>query len=93
MFPAVPITEVTAAIEKGLGKKTIVNLVPFKGGHAYTTVADIHKIQEYCGFRPKMPLERGLKLFCEWYLSELPHFGTKTTDSVSPPSHPVANDE
>ncbi len=55
------------AIEKHLGKKAILNLLPLQAGDVPDTYADIEgliKDVEYC---PSMPLDEGVKNFVLWY--------------------------
>ena len=55
------------ALEKHLGKKAILNLLPLQAGDVPDTYADIEdliKDVEYC---PSMPLDEGVKNFVLWY--------------------------
>ncbi len=55
------------AIEKHLGKKAILNLLPLQAGDVpdtYANVEDLIKDVEYC---PSMPLDQGVKNFVLWY--------------------------
>lgn len=77
------LTEITELLSRNLGRATSINLVPYRNGRDRTTHADIAKIQKCCGFDPKMPLEHGLKLLCDWYLREFPPISDKIDESVS----------
>ncbi len=56
-------------IEKFLGKKAQVELLPMQPGEIQITYADICKAQEQLSFSPKTSLEDGLEQFLHWYSS------------------------
>ena len=55
------------AIEKALGRKAEINLLPLQPGDIPATWADTSDIERDFGFRPRTPIERGIGCFVEWY--------------------------
>ncbi len=56
-----------AAIEKALGKKAIMNLLPMQSGDVESTYADIDALQQVVGFTPSTSIEDGIGKFVAWY--------------------------
>ena len=54
-------------LERLLGKKAAVELLPPQPGDMFETCADLTRIQAAIGFAPKVPLEDGLGRFVEWF--------------------------
>ena len=54
-------------IEKELGKKAEKKLMPMQPGDVPETFADIKKSEEMLGFKPKVKIEEGIKLFLDWW--------------------------
>ncbi len=61
-------------IETLLGKKAILNQLPFQEGDVKITYADISKASEEIGYEPKYDIETGVRKFIEWYNSNKPIF-------------------
>jgi UDP-glucuronate 4-epimerase len=55
------------AIEKALGRKAVMNMLPMQPGDVESTYADIDTLSEAVGFRPRTPIEEGIARFIEWY--------------------------
>ena len=56
-------------IEKALGKTAKKNFLPLQPGDVPRTYADIDGLARDIGFRPKTPIEEGIRRFVEWYRS------------------------
>jgi UDP-glucuronate 4-epimerase len=56
-------------LEKCLGKKAKLDLLPMQPGDVPATVADVSHLQEAVGFRPSTTVEVGVARFVEWYRS------------------------
>ena len=56
-------------LEQCLGKKAQRNLLPNQPGDILDTWADVDALAHDVGYRPKTPLEEGVKQFVEWYLA------------------------
>ena len=56
-------------IEKTLGKKAKINMLPIQPGDVPETYADVQDLMNDIGFAPKTPIEEGVKRFVEWFLS------------------------
>lgn len=63
----VPLMEFIAAIEKALGKKAEMNLLPAQPGDVPITYADVTDLQADLGFVPDTPLDEGIAKFVAWY--------------------------
>ena len=55
-------------IEKTLGKKAEMNLLPLQAGDVPDTWADTESLANDVGYQPSTPIEVGVKNFVEWYL-------------------------
>jgi len=56
-------------IEKALGKKAEMNLMPLQPGDVPATFADIDDLMRDVGFKPSTPIEVGIGRFVEWYMT------------------------
>jgi UDP-glucuronate 4-epimerase len=54
-------------LEKCLGKKAKLELLPMQPGDVPATVADVSHLQEAIDFRPTTSVEVGVQRFVEWY--------------------------
>ena len=54
-------------IEKCLGKKAKMNMLPMQPGDVPETYADIDDLADDVGFRPETTIEEGIAGFVEWY--------------------------
>jgi UDP-glucuronate 4-epimerase len=55
------------AIEKALGKKAIITMLPLQPGDVPDTYADITELAEEFGYKPETPIEQGVANFVSWY--------------------------
>jgi len=55
-------------IEKVLGKKAIINMMPMQSGEVKDTCADVDDLKTAVGFAPSTPLKDGMAKFVAWYL-------------------------
>ena len=55
------------AIEKALNIKAKINYLPLQLGDVPNTYADISKIKNDLGYKPKTSVEEGVKQFVRWY--------------------------
>ena len=58
-----------SAIEKGLGKKAIIEFLPMQDGDVKETYADIKETTALTGYQPTTSIEQGIPKFIEWYKS------------------------
>ena len=56
-----------AAVEKALGKKAEMELLPMQPGDVAATCADIDALENAVGYRPGTSVEVGVKNFVDWY--------------------------
>jgi UDP-glucuronate 4-epimerase len=63
----VQLTDYIAAIEKALGKKAKIELLPLQAGDVPDTFADVDDLVEQFGYRPSTTIEEGIARFVAWY--------------------------
>jgi UDP-glucuronate 4-epimerase len=59
-------------IEAGLGKEARISWCPDQPGDVPITYADISLAKKELGYRPKIPVEQGIKRFIKWYRAREP---------------------
>ena len=67
----VKLIEFIKIIEKYIGKKAIINMLPMQPGDVPITYADIDDLHNDIGFKPNTSIENGLKKFVNWYISQI----------------------
>src|SRR5450631_1485024 len=55
------------ALESALGKKAKLELLPMQAGDVLATEADTRELEAATGFKPKTPMEEGIRRFVKWY--------------------------
>jgi UDP-glucuronate 4-epimerase len=55
------------ALEKALGRKATLELLPMQDGDVPATEADVSALESDFGYRPQVGVEEGIKRFVEWY--------------------------
>lgn len=65
----VKVSDLVSELEQVLDRKIHIEYLPMQPGDVEKTFADINLINKYCGFEPRTDLKKGLKKFCEWYLT------------------------
>ena len=55
------------ALESALGKKARLELLPMQAGDVQATEADTSALEALTGFKPKTPVDEGIRKFVEWY--------------------------
>ena len=63
----VALLDYIAAIEKALGKKAKIELLPQQPGDVEETYAGVEALKEATGFQPATPLQEGIERFVAWY--------------------------
>ena len=54
-------------LEQSLGKKAQCELLPMQAGDVPATTADVSRLERDLGYRPRTPVEIGVKRFVKWY--------------------------
>ena len=54
-------------LEKSLGKKAQIEMLPMQPGDVPATMADVSALEADTGYRPKTTVEEGVPRFVEWY--------------------------
>ena len=57
------------ALEKALGRKATLELLPMQDGDVPATEADVSALESDFGYRPQVAVEEGVKQFVKWYRS------------------------
>jgi UDP-glucuronate 4-epimerase len=65
----VPLLRYIEVLEKCLGVKAKLDLLPMQAGDVPATYADVARLEQAVGYRPATPIETGLARFAEWYLA------------------------
>ena len=63
----VELTEFVRLIEEAVGRPAIRELVPMQPGEILETCADVADLEAAIGFRPKTPIDEGVRRFVAWY--------------------------
>lgn len=56
-------------LEKSLGKKAKLQMLPMQEGDVPATSANVEALEKTVGFRPRTTVEQGVSRFVEWYKS------------------------
>jgi UDP-glucuronate 4-epimerase len=56
-----------ATLEKHLGKKAILNMLPLQAGDVPATYADVDDLIRDVGYKPTTSIDEGIARFMEWY--------------------------
>lgn len=56
-------------LQKALGKKAQIEMLPMQPGDVPATMADVSELESAVGYRPSTPVEVGVPRFVEWYKS------------------------
>lgn len=63
----VELLEFIRILERQLGRKAKMNMLPIQPGDVPATYADIDDLMRDVGFKPATPIEDGIKHFLKWY--------------------------
>lgn len=63
----VALLDFIATLEKVLGKKATLNLLPMQPGDVPATCADVDDLMAAVGFKPATSIEDGIRRFVDWY--------------------------
>jgi UDP-glucuronate 4-epimerase len=66
----ISLSDLIAKLEKLLGKKAKVTIMPDQAGDVRQTYAEITKAKRLLDFTPRVSIEQGLDKFVTWYLSQ-----------------------
>lgn len=79
----VGLLEMIETLEKAIGREAKKVMRPMQPGDVTSTFADVTKLAELTGYKPKVMLAEGLQRFADWYLAysgARPTAGTKVKD-------------
>ncbi|HZR20958.1 MAG TPA: SDR family NAD(P)-dependent oxidoreductase [Verrucomicrobiae bacterium] len=63
----VKLSRLIELLESALGRKAIIQRLPPQAGDVPMTYADISKARKELGYCPSVPIERGIRLFAQWF--------------------------
>ena len=63
----VEVRDVVRVLEEALGRKAECELLPMQPGDVAETYADVAALEAAVGFKPKTPIEDGIRSFVRWY--------------------------
>jgi UDP-glucuronate 4-epimerase len=63
----VEVLEVVQLLEQEVGKPAVREFLPMQAGDVPETYADCADLERAVGFRPRTPIEDGVRLFVEWF--------------------------
>ena len=69
----IPLMRYIQALEKCLGKKATMELLPMQEGDVPATSADVSHLHAVTGFKPKIEVEEGIAKFVAWYSAYYNH--------------------
>ena len=73
----IPLMRYIQALEKALGKKAQLELLPMQPGDVRATEADVSRLVSDLGYRPQIDVETGVARFVEWYCD---YYGVQLSD-------------
>merc|ERR1711862_956485 len=62
--------EFITLVQKHVGKKAIIKVLPDQPGDVPYTCADVAKAHDYLGYEAKIPFEEGIRRTAKWYKME-----------------------
>jgi UDP-glucuronate 4-epimerase len=66
----VELLEVVRIIERCLGRRADIRLMPMQAGDVYQTQACVERLRQIAGYTPRFSIEEGMERFVAWYLTE-----------------------
>ena len=63
----VKLMEYIAALERALGRKAKLDLLPMQPGDVPSTMADVSELEKATGYRPATTVDAGVARFVKWY--------------------------
>jgi UDP-glucuronate 4-epimerase len=63
----VPLLDYIAVLERCLGRKAELRMLPMQPGDVVSTMADVRELENATGYRPTTTVEVGISRFVEWY--------------------------
>lgn len=67
---AISVIELIQVIERHLGKKADIKMLPAQPGDVNETFADITKAKRLINYKPKVDINNGIPRFIQWYLDQ-----------------------
>ena len=63
----VGLMDMISILERALGREAVKIFRPMQPGDVTRTYADVSRLTDLCGYKPRVTLEEGLERFVEWY--------------------------
>jgi UDP-glucuronate 4-epimerase len=64
-----PLMDYITALEQALGKEAQKNFLDMQPGDVMATASDTSRLNDWVGFAPNTPIDKGITKFVEWYRS------------------------
>jgi UDP-glucuronate 4-epimerase len=64
----IKLAELVAMLENALGKKAVLEQLPYQPGDVMITYADISKARSEIGYKPAYTMSKGIEEFVKWYM-------------------------
>ena len=64
-----PLMDYIIALEQALGKEAQKNFLDMQPGDVVATASDTSRLNDWVGFAPNTPIDKGVTKFVEWYRS------------------------
>jgi UDP-glucuronate 4-epimerase len=61
------LSDFISIVEKYVGRKALVKILPEQPGDVPYTCADVRKAERMLGYKSKISFDEGIRLTCEWY--------------------------
>ncbi len=68
----VPLLRYIEVLERCLGRKAVMEMLPLQAGDVPDTEADVSDLVQFAGYEPQVSVEEGVRRFVEWYRSYFP---------------------
>ncbi len=63
----IPLLDFIGALENALGRTAEKRMLPMQAGDVVATYADTSLLEYWTGYRPRIPVEEGVRRFVEWF--------------------------
>jgi UDP-glucuronate 4-epimerase len=65
-----------------MGRNAEKNILPMQPGDVYSTEADVTDLARDFGWTPSTPLDKGIRMFVEWYQRYQGSIGTAASRGI-----------
>jgi len=80
-------------VQKHVGKKAMIEVLPDQPGDVPYTCADVSKAERMLGYRSAVPFEEGIRRTAKWYKEAFAHDATEVTKELNEDASPQNESE